>query len=86
MFALGQVNPVQISQHAVRYARDNGFDTVLLDTAGRLHIDEQLMEELKKIKAAVTPKAAAACPYCFSGSRPAWRRWWFYRRPGDPPS
>ena len=55
VFALGQVNPVQISQHAVRYARDNGFDTVLLDTAGRLHIDEQLMEELKKIKATVTP-------------------------------
>ena len=55
VFALGQVNPVQISQHAVRYARDNGFDTVLLDTAGRLHIDEQLMEELKKIKAAVSP-------------------------------
>ena len=55
VFALGQVNPVQISQHAVRYARENGFDTVLLDTAGRLHIDEQLMEELKKIKAAVTP-------------------------------
>ena len=55
VFALGQVNPVQISQHAVRYARDNGFDTVLLDTAGRLHIDEQLMNELKKIKSAVNP-------------------------------
>ncbi|MCI9678157.1 MAG: signal recognition particle protein [Oscillospiraceae bacterium] len=55
VFALGQVNPVQIAQHAVRHARDNGFDTVLLDTAGRLHIDEQLMEELKKIKAAVSP-------------------------------
>ena len=55
VFALGQVNPVQIAQHAVRHARENGFDTVLLDTAGRLHIDEQLMEELKKIKAAVTP-------------------------------
>ena len=55
VFALGQVNPVQIAQHAVRHARDNGFDTVLLDTAGRLHIDEQLMEELKKIKAAVNP-------------------------------
>ena len=55
VFALGQVNPVQISQHAVRYARENGFDTILLDTAGRLHIDEQLMEELKKIKSAVTP-------------------------------
>ncbi|MBD5154819.1 MAG: signal recognition particle protein [Oscillibacter sp.] len=55
VFALGQVNPVQISQHAVRYAKENGFDTVLLDTAGRLHIDDQLMEELKKIKAAVEP-------------------------------
>ena len=55
VFALGQVNPVQISQHAVRYARENGFDTVLLDTAGRLHIDEQLMTELKKIKSAVDP-------------------------------
>ncbi len=55
VFALGQVNPVQIAQHAVRHARDNGYDTVLLDTAGRLHIDEQLMEELKKIKGAVQP-------------------------------
>ena len=55
VFALGQVNPVQIAQHAVRYARDNGYDTVLLDTAGRLHIDQQLMEELKKIKGAVQP-------------------------------
>ena len=55
VFALGQVNPVQIAQHALRYAKDNGFDTILLDTAGRLHIDEQLMTELKKIKAAVHP-------------------------------
>ena len=55
VFALGQVNPVQIAQHAVRHARDNGYDTVLLDTAGRLHIDEQLMNELKNIKSAVTP-------------------------------
>ncbi len=55
VFALGQVNPVQIAQHAVRHARDNGYDTILLDTAGRLHIDEQLMNELKKIKAAVNP-------------------------------
>ena len=55
VFALGQVNPVQIAQHALRHARDNGFDTVLLDTAGRLHIDEQLMNELKNIKSAVTP-------------------------------
>ena len=55
VFALGQVNPVQIAQHALRYARDNGFDTILLDTAGRLHVDEQLMNELKNIKSAVHP-------------------------------
>ena len=55
VFALGQVNPVQIAQHALRYAKDNGFDTILLDTAGRLHVDEQLMNELKNIKAAVHP-------------------------------
>ena len=55
VFALGQVNPVQIAQHALRYAKDNGFDTILLDTAGRLHVDEQLMNELKNIKSAVHP-------------------------------
>ena len=55
VFSLGQVNPVQIAQHALRHARDHGFDTVLLDTAGRLHIDEQLMDELKNIKSAVHP-------------------------------
>lgn len=55
VFALGQVNPVQIAQHALKYAKDHGYDTIFLDTAGRLHIDEQLMNELKKIKAAVNP-------------------------------
>ena len=55
VFSLGQVNPVQIAQHAVRHAKDHGYDTILLDTAGRLHIDEQLMDELKNIKAAVHP-------------------------------
>ena len=55
VFSLGQVNPVQIAQHAVRHAKDHGYDTILLDTAGRLHIDEQLMNELKNIKAAVHP-------------------------------
>ena len=49
VFALGQINPVQIAQHAIRHARDNGFDTILLDTAGRLHNKKNLMEELKKI-------------------------------------
>ena len=55
VFSLGQVNPVQIAQHAVRHAKDHGYDPILLDTAGRLHIDEQLMNELKNIKAAVHP-------------------------------
>ena len=55
VFSLGQVNPVQIAQHAVNHAKDHGYDIILLDTAGRLHIDEQLMDELKNIKAAVHP-------------------------------
>ena len=48
-------DPVDICREAVRYADLNGFDTVLLDTAGRLHIDEELMEELRRIKDAVDP-------------------------------
>jgi signal recognition particle subunit SRP54 len=48
-------DPVDICREAVAYADLNGFDTVLLDTAGRLHIDEELMEELRRIKAAVDP-------------------------------
>jgi len=48
-------DPVDICREAVRYAELNGYDTVLLDTAGRLHIDEELMEELRRIKAAVEP-------------------------------
>ncbi len=48
-------DPVDICREAVRHADLNGFDTVLLDTAGRLHIDEELMEELGRIKAAVDP-------------------------------
>ncbi|HEY7585517.1 MAG TPA: signal recognition particle protein [Candidatus Deferrimicrobiaceae bacterium] len=48
-------DPVEICREAVRYAELNGYDTVLLDTAGRLHIDEELMEELRGIKTAVDP-------------------------------
>ncbi len=55
VFQMGKTNPVDIAKAAVRYATQHGFDMVLLDTAGRLHIDEQLMNELKAIKAAVTP-------------------------------
>ena len=48
-------NPVDIAKRAVAHAKDHGNDIVFLDTAGRLHIDEVLMDELKNIKAAVEP-------------------------------
>ena len=51
----GQGDPVEIAQHGVDFARRNGFDLVFLDTAGRLHIDEKLMDELKRIKSVVHP-------------------------------
>ena len=56
VFEMGQANPVDIAQKALSHARDRGYDTVLLDTAGRLHIDEALMDELKRIKSAVRPQ------------------------------
>ena len=55
VFEKGTQNPVQTAKEAVLYARQHGHDMVFLDTAGRLHVDEQLMEELKNIKATVKP-------------------------------
>ncbi|MCI5538322.1 MAG: signal recognition particle protein [Oscillospiraceae bacterium] len=55
VFERGTENPVIIAKEAVKYAKDQGYDYVFLDTAGRLHIDEQLMQELKNIKAEVKP-------------------------------
>ena len=55
VFEKGQIDPVQIAKEALTYARQHGYDIVFLDTAGRLHVDETLMEELKKIKATVKP-------------------------------
>jgi len=55
VFEMGQIDPVEIAQKAVALAKDNGYDYVFLDTAGRLHIDEQLMNELKSIKSEVKP-------------------------------
>ena len=52
----GKKDPVNIADNAIRYARDNGYDYVLIDTAGRLHIDEELMDELNNIKDKVDPK------------------------------
>lgn len=55
VYSEGKNNPVDISKNAVEYARTHGYDYVLIDTAGRLHIDEELMDELKNITEAVSP-------------------------------
>ena len=55
VFDMGQISPVKIAKEGVAYALKNGFDTVIIDTAGRLHIDEALMKELVDVKAAVNP-------------------------------
>ena len=55
VFQMGQTNPVDIAKAAIEHARRHGNDLVFLDTAGRLHIDEQLMDELKNIRDAVEP-------------------------------
>lgn len=51
----GKGNPVTISLNAIQYAKEKNYDYVLIDTAGRLHIDEELMEELKQITEKVNP-------------------------------
>ena len=55
VFEMGQTDPVEIAEKAVRYAKDYGYDYVILDTAGRLHIDTALMEELQRIKETTHP-------------------------------
>ena len=55
VFQMGQTNPVDIAKAAIRHAIQHGNDMVFLDTAGRLHVDEDLMNELKAIKAEVKP-------------------------------
>ena len=55
VFEMGQGDPVEIADQAVKHAKDHGFDYVFLDTAGRLHVDEELMNELKNIKSRVHP-------------------------------
>lgn len=55
VFEMGQQDPVTIAKEAIKLAKDQGYDYVFLDTAGRLHIDTELMQELKNIKAAVKP-------------------------------
>ena len=55
VFEKGQGNPIKIAKEGVAYAKSYGFDTVIIDTAGRLQIDEELMKELERIKEEVNP-------------------------------
>ncbi|MBR2831932.1 MAG: signal recognition particle protein [Oscillospiraceae bacterium] len=55
VFQMGTADPVDIAKAALEHAKQHGNDIVFLDTAGRLHIDEELMDELKRIKEAVRP-------------------------------
>ena len=55
VFEMGQSNPVTIAKEAIAHAKEHGYDYVILDTAGRLHVDEELMNELKAVKAEAKP-------------------------------
>ena len=55
VYSEGKGNPVEIAKNALKYANDNGCDYILIDTAGRLHIDETLMDELKNISEVIKP-------------------------------
>lgn len=56
VYSEGKTNPVEISKNAINYAKENDYDYVLIDTAGRLQIDEELMNELENITEAVSPQ------------------------------
>jgi len=55
VFEMGQIDPVTIAKNALAHARDHGNDFMIIDTAGRLHIDEVLMDELKNLKREIQP-------------------------------
>ncbi len=55
VFEMGTENPVHIAEEAIKFAKDHGNDYVFLDTAGRLHVDEELMQELTNIRQTVHP-------------------------------
>ena len=55
VYSEGKGNPVEISKNACEYAKANGFDYIIVDTAGRLHIDDNLMDELKNITGNIKP-------------------------------
>lgn len=57
VFSMGdKISPVEIAKSSIDYAKENGLNVVIIDTAGRLHVDEELMNELKDIKQNVNPK------------------------------
>ncbi len=55
VFSLGEINPVEIAQKAIEHGNKHGNDIIIVDTAGRLHVDEELMDELSRIKQTVIP-------------------------------
>lgn len=56
VFTMGdKISPVDIAKASIEYAKKNGFDTIIIDTAGRLHIDDSMMEEIREIKEATNP-------------------------------
>ncbi len=55
VYSEGKGNPIEISKNSIKYAKDNGYDYVLIDTAGRLQIDDVLMEELFNIQKEINP-------------------------------
>ena len=55
VFQMGQIDPIDIAKAGIEHARKHGNDIVFIDTAGRLHVDEELMEQLKDMKAAISP-------------------------------
>ena len=55
VFQMGQIDPIDIARAGIEHAKKHGNDVVFIDTAGRLHVDEELMEQLKDMKAAIHP-------------------------------
>lgn len=56
VFEMGSISPLEISKNAISFAKDHGNDIVIIDTAGRLHVDEELMNELKELKDNFNPQ------------------------------
>ena len=55
VFQMGQIDPIDIAKAGIEHAKKHGNDIVFIDTAGRLHVDEELMDQLKQMKAAIEP-------------------------------